>query len=175
MRPFYLLQKVVPAFCEEFRKLFLAYGLTFITFLHAGGRWEEFLREGHIHCTGSRGSRVLGTALLSVRDAHINALPDDGLNRGLLGMSETGREDAERLGIGRTEKTASLDWLSTQILGSISPCSGCLGASASTSPSSPSTAYLQGAKFNYNPQKPGGPSNVYHSNFVANLRIRVGV
>src|SRR5690606_24175712 len=54
----------------------------FFQFLHAGGRWEEFLRHCPLHDTGNRGSgarNVMGTALLSIlcghwRYAHINAV-----------------------------------------------------------------------------------------------------
>ncbi len=28
----------------------------FFQFLHVGGRWEEFLRDCPLHCTGNRGS-----------------------------------------------------------------------------------------------------------------------
>ena len=87
----------------------------------------------------------MGTVLLSVlsghwRYAHINAVRGDGINPGLLGMSGTVSEDAVRLAMYRIEETAGLDWLSTQILGSISPRSACRGSWTSTSPSSPSTA-----------------------------------
>lgn len=101
----------------------------FFQFLQAGGRWEEFLRECPLSYTGNRGSgalNVMGTVLLSVlsghwRYAHINALRGDGINPGLLGMRGTVSEDVVRLGMYRIGETVGLDWLSTQILGSISP------------------------------------------------------
>ena len=78
----------------------------FFQFLHAGGRWEQFLRECPLHYTGNRGSgalNVMGTVLLSVlcghwRYAHINGVRGDGVNPGLLGMSSTVSEDTVRLG-----------------------------------------------------------------------------
>jgi hypothetical protein len=84
----------------------------FFQFLHAGGRWEEFLRDCPLHYTGNRGSgalNVMGTVLLSVlaghwRYAHINALRGDGINPGLLGMRGTVSEDAVRLAMGRIEE-----------------------------------------------------------------------
>ena len=39
----------------------------------------------------------------------------------------------------------------------------------------PLYGHQQGAEIGYNPQKPGRPSHVYHSYFVANLRISLGV
>jgi len=104
----------------------------FFQFLQAGGRWDEFLRECPLSYTGNRGSgalNVMGTVLLNVlaghwRYAHINALRGDGINPGLLGMRGTVSEDAVRLAMYRIKETAGLDWLSTQILGSISPALG---------------------------------------------------
>lgn len=104
----------------------------FFQFLQAGGRWEEFLRDCPLHCTGNRGSgalNVMGTVLLSVlsghwRYAHFNALRGDGINPGLLGMSGTVSEDAVRLAMGRIDEATGLNWLSNQILGSISPALG---------------------------------------------------
>lgn len=45
----------------------------------------------------------------------------------------------------------------------------------STPPSSPSTDISKALKSAYNPQKPGRPSHIYHSYFVANLRVSLGV
>jgi hypothetical protein len=104
----------------------------FFQFLQAGGRWEEFLRDCPLHYTGNRGSgalKVMGTVLLSVlcghwRYAHINAVRGDGVNPGLLGMDGTVSEDVVRQAMYRIEETAGRHWLSTQILGSISPALG---------------------------------------------------
>ena len=115
----------------------------FFQFLQAGGRWEEFLRDCPLHYTGNRGSGAdnsIGPVLPSAlaghwRYAHINALRGDGINPGLLGMKGVVSEDAVRLGMGRIEEKAGLDWISTQILGSISPAlSACRGSSILMSP-----------------------------------------
>lgn len=155
----------------------------FFQFLQAGGRWEEFLRECPLHYTGNRGSgalNVMGTVLLSVlaghwRYAHINALRGDGINPGLLGMSGTVSEDAVRLAMGRIDETIGLNWLSNQILGSISPALGLPWILDIDVTVKPLYGHQQGAEIGYNPQKPGRPSHVYHSYFVANLRISLGV
>ncbi len=45
----------------------------FFQFLHAGGRWKEFLQDCPLHYTGNRGSgadNVMGTVLLSVLCGH---------------------------------------------------------------------------------------------------------
>lgn len=155
----------------------------FFQFLQTGGRWEEFLRECPLHYTGNRGSgarNIMGTVLLSVlaghwRYAHINAIRGDGINPGLLGMSGVASEDAVRLAMGRINETTGLDWLSTQILGSISPALGLPWILDIDVTVKPLYGHQQGAGIGYNPQKPGRPSHVYHSYFVANLRISLGV
>jgi len=155
----------------------------FFQFLQAGGRWEELLRECPLHYTGNRGSgadHIMGTVLLSVlnghwRYAHINGIRGDGINPGLLGLRGTVSEDAVRLAMDRIQESAGLDWLSTQILGSISPVLGLPWILDMDVTVKPLYGRQQGAQIGYNPQKPGRPSHVYHSYFVANLRISLGV
>jgi hypothetical protein len=101
----------------------------FFQFLHAGGRWEEFLKNCPLLYTGNRGSgalNVMGTIMLSVlcghwRYAHINGVRGDGVNPGLLGMDKTVSEDVVRLAMARIDERAGLDWLCGQIVGSIAP------------------------------------------------------
>ena len=99
----------------------------------------------------------------------------DGINPGLLGLRGTVSEDAVRLAMYRIEETAGLDWLSTQILGCISPALGLPWILDIDVTVKPLYGRQQGAEIGYNPQKPGRPSHVYHSYFVANLRISLGV
>ena len=155
----------------------------FFQFLQAGARWQEFLRECPLRYTGNRGSgadHVMGTVMLSVlsghsRYAHINGIRGDGVNPGLLGLSGTVSEDAVRAAMYRIEETVGLDWLSTQILGCISPALGLPWILDIDVTVKPLYGRQQGAEIGYNPQKPGRPSHVYHSYFVANLRISLGV
>jgi hypothetical protein len=155
----------------------------FFQFLHVGGRWEEFLRQCPLHYTGNRGSgasNVMGTAMLSIlcghwRYAHINAVRGDGINPGLLGMKGVVSEDVVRLGIARIEEKPGHDWLSDQILGSIAPALHLPWILDIDVTIKPLYGHQQGAEIGYNPQKPGRPSHVYHSYFVANLRMSLGV
>lgn len=155
----------------------------FFRFLHAGGRWKEFLKNCPLSYTGNRGSgaaKVMGTVLLSVlsghwRYAHINGVRGDGINPGLLGIGGTVSEDAVRLAMGRIEEKAGLDWLSGQVVDSIAPVLGLPWILDIDVTVKPLYGSQQGAKTGYNPQKPGRPSHVYHSYFVANLRISLGV
>lgn len=157
--------------------------LFFFQFLEAGGRWQHFLRDCPLTYTGNRGSgakNVMGTVLLSVlnghwRYAHINGVRGDGVNPGLLGMSGTVSEDAVRLSMYRIDETRGLDWVSTQILDSIPPVPGLPWIMDIDVTVKPLYGHQEGAEIGYNPQKPGRPSHVYHSYFMANLRISLGV
>ncbi len=90
-------------------------------------------------------------------------------------MSGVCSEDAVRLAMGRIEETAGLDWLSTQILAGIPPALHLPWILDIDVTVKPLYGHQQGAAVGYNPQKPGRPSHVYHSYFVANLRISLGV
>lgn len=155
----------------------------FFQFLHAGGRWEEFMRGCPLHYSGNRGSgarNVMGTVLLSVlsghwRYAHINGVRGDGVNPPLLGMEHTISEDAVRAAMKRIGETQGLDWLGAQIRDSIAPVLGLPWIMDIDTTVKPLYGHQQGAQIGYNPHKPGRPSHVYHSYFVANLRISLGV
>ena len=155
----------------------------FFQFLHAGARWEEFLRECPLFYTGNRGSgavNVMGTILLSVlcghwRYVHINSVRGDRLNPTLLGMAGTVSEDAVRAALRRMDETRSLKWLQGQILESIQPVLMLPWILDIDTTVKSLYGHQQGAQLGYNPHKPGRPSHVYHSYFVANLRISLGV
>ena len=155
----------------------------FFQFLHAGGRWKEFLSNCPLSYTGNRGSgaaKVMGSVLLSVlsghwRYAHINGVRGDGINPGLLGIPGTVSEDAVRLAMGRIREAEGIDWVSDQITQSIAPVLGLPWILDIDVTVKPLYGHQQGAQIGYNPQKPGRPSHVYHSYFVAGLRISLGV
>lgn len=155
----------------------------FFQFLHAGGRWEQFLQPCPLNYAGNRGSgalNVMGTVLLSVlcghwRYAHINAVRGDGINPGLLGMDRTVSEDTVRLAMKRIDQANGLDWLSSEVLDSIAPALSLPWILDIDVTVKPLYGNQEGAAIGYNPQKPGRPSHVYHSYFVAGLRISLGV
>jgi hypothetical protein len=155
----------------------------FFQFLQAGDRWQEFLRDCPLSYAGNRGSgaiNVMGTVFLSVlcghwRYAHINSVRGDRVNPGLLGMSGTVSEDTVRTALKRMEEKRSLAWLQQQILSSIEPVLGLAWIMDIDTTVKPLYGHQQGAQIGYNPHKPGRPSHVYHSYFVANLRISLGV
>lgn len=155
----------------------------FFQFLETGARWSEFLKECPLYYTGNRGSgalNVMGTVLLSVlcghwRFAHINAVRGDGVNPGLLGMSKTVSEDTVRMALSRIPEEAGNTWLRKQILQSIAPALMLPWILDIDVTVKPLYGKQEGSQVGYNPQKPGRPSHVYHSYFVAGLRISLGV
>lgn len=157
--------------------------LFFFQFLKAGGRWERFMEGCPLHYTGNRGSgacNVMGTVLLSIlsghwRYAHINSVRGDGINPALLGMERTISEDAVRGALKRIDESAGLAWLRREILDTIAPALEMPWVLDIDTTVKPLYGHQQGAEIGYNPHKPGRPSHVYHSYFVAGLRISLGV
>ena len=155
----------------------------FAQFLRVGGRWERFVSNCPLSYEGNRGSRVvdvLGTATLSVlcghwRYAHINAVRGDTLNPGLLGMSTTVSEDVVRRAMKRMEEDKGLAWLGGELRACVQPVlnqSWILDIDVTVKPI---YGHQQGAQVGYNPHKPGRPSHCYHSYFMANTRLCLGV
>ena len=154
----------------------------FAQFLHTSGLWQKFLDTCPLHYTGNRGSgarNVMGTLLLSVlsghwRYAHIASIRGDGVNPGLLGMDKTVSEDTVRAALRRLDETAALAWLSRQLLTCIEPLLALPWIMDMDSTVQPLYGHQQGAEIGYNPAKPGRPSHINHSYFVANLRLCLG-
>jgi hypothetical protein len=155
----------------------------FAQFLHLSGRWERFVGRAPLRYTGNRGSAVvdvLGTAVLSVlcghwRYAHMNAVRGDRLNPPLLGMGGTVSEDVVRGAWRRLEEAAGLDWLGEELQACVEPVLSqpwILDVDVTIK-----TIYgrQQGAELGHNPHKPGRPSHAYHSYFMANTRLCLGV
>ncbi len=155
----------------------------FFQFLEAGDRWREFLAGCPLDYTGNRGSgklNVMGTALLSIlcghwRYAHINSVRGDTVNAGLLGMERIVSEDVVRTALKRMDEEQSLRWVHGHILASISPALALPWILDIDTTVKCLYGHQEGAQRGYNPHKPGRPCHVYHSYFVANLRISLGV
>jgi len=155
----------------------------FFQFLQAGGRWSGLLADCPLSYEGNRGSgsrNVMGTLLLSVlcgqwRYAHINSVRGDQVNAALLGMDKIVSEDVVRGGLKRMDEEQSLRWVQRHILDCISPALGLPWILDMDTTVKCLYGHQQGAQIGYNPLKPGRPCHVYHSYFVANLRISLGV
>lgn len=155
----------------------------FAQFLHTGGRWEEFVEKCPLRYEGNRGSKVVdvvGTAVLSVlcghwRYAHINAVRGDKLNPPLLGMTGTVSEDVIRRAMKRIDERTGLAWLSEELRGCVEPVLSLPWILDIDCTVKPIYGHQQGAAVGYNPHKPGRPSHCYHSYFMANTRLCLGV
>lgn len=155
----------------------------FFQFLNEGRRWIEFLADTPLQYAGNRGSGardVFGTLLLSVlnghyRYAHINSVRGDGVNPGLLGMDKTVSEDTVRRALKRIDAEAGLLWLEKHLIDTIAPALVLPWILDIDTTVKPIYGNQEGAEIGYNPRKPGRPSHSYHSYFVANLRLALGV
>ncbi|HEY5852014.1 MAG TPA: transposase, partial [Lysobacter sp.] len=155
----------------------------FAQFLHTGGRWERFLENTPLRYEGNRGSRVvnvLGTAVLSIlcghwRYAHMSAVRGDTLNPRLLGMSGTVSEDVVRRAMKRIEEGSGLAWLSGELRACIEPVLSQPWILDIDVTIKSIYGRQEGAQIGHNPHKPGRPSHCYHSYFMANTRLCLGV
>lgn len=154
----------------------------FFQFLEVSGLWKNFLADCPLTYTGNRGSgklSVMGTIMLSImaghwRYAHINAIRGDGVNPGLLGMSKTVSEDTVRDALRRIPEDTGLKWLSKHLIASIEPMLKLPWIMDLDTTVKPLYGHQQGAEIAYNPTKPGRPSHLNHSYFIANLRLCLG-
>src|ERR1700683_1423857 len=151
----------------------------FIEFLKASGRFDEWVEECPLQYTSPNAPRkrdVLGTLLLAVlaghwRYAHINALRGDGVNPELLGMSKVASEDSVRRALLGIQEEAGEKWMKRHLKASYEPLLEEAWALDMDATVKPLYGHQQDAKLGYNPSKPGRPSHVYHSYFIANLRV----
>lgn len=156
----------------------------FAQFLHAGKRWDTLLEDCPLLYSGNRGSgahNVFGTAALSIlcghwRYLHMNAVRGDSLNGGLLGIDHIVSDDVVRHALNhKIDEKAALDWLQGHQRRTLEPLLALPWIMDIDSTVKPVYGRQQGAEIGYNPQKPGRPSHVYHSYFVAGLRLCLGV
>ena len=155
----------------------------FTQFLQTGGLWKKFLAGAPLQYTGNRGSAVidvLGTAALSIlcgqwRYAHINSVRGDSLNPPLLGMSRTVSEDVVRGAMKRIDEMAGLQWLSGELRECVQPVLSQPWIMDIDVTIKCIYGRQEGATLGHNPHKPGRPSHCYHSYFMANTRLCLGV
>lgn len=123
---------------------------------------------------------VLGTILLSVlsghrRYAHISAIRSDGVNPELLGMKKVCSEDSVRRAIQRADEEKVRDWQWSHLKRCYEPLLSEPWVLDIDTPVKPLYGHQEGAVVGFNPHKPGRPSHVYHTYFVANLRLVLDV
>lgn len=155
----------------------------FFQFLNEGRRWSEFIADCPLQYVGNQGSganHVFGTLFLSIlrghfRYAHINSVRGDGVNPPLLGMDKVVSADTVRRGLERIDATLGRNWLEKHLIDSIAPALTLPWILDIDTTVKPIYGHQEGAEKGYNPTKRGRPSHSYHSYFVANLRLALGV
>src|ERR1700752_4114902 len=151
----------------------------FIEFLKTSGRFEKWVEQCPLQYRSPNAPQkrdVLGTLLLAVlaghwRYAHINAIRGDGVNPELLGMSKVCSEDSVRRALLGIQEEEGEKWLRESLKSTYGPLLEEPWALDMDSTVKPLYGHQEDAKLGYNPSKPGRPSHVYHTNFIANLRI----
>jgi hypothetical protein len=155
----------------------------FIEYLKTSGVFENWVKDCPLQYASPNAPQkrdVLGTILLSVlaghwRYAHISALRGDGVNPGLLGMTKVASEDSVRRALSAMKEEATGPWLQKHLQASYEPLLEEAWALDMDATVKPLYGHQEDAQVGYNPQKPGRPSHVYHSYFLANLRIVLDV
>lgn len=156
----------------------------FIEFLKVSGMFEAFVSDCPLRFSSPNAPEVrdvLGTLLLSIlsghkRYAHITNIRSDGVNPQLLGMSSVVCEDSVRRSLAALDEHEAVAWLDRHLAHSTHPVLA-LGPWVMDIDNSVKPLYgkQEGAVKSYNPKKPGCPSHSYHSYFMGNTRLALGV
>jgi hypothetical protein len=151
----------------------------FIEFLKTSGVFDAWVDDSPLEYTSANAPQkrdILGTILLSVlsghwRYAHISAIRSDGVNPGLLAMKKVASEDSVRRALLGMKEEESDRWMQRHLKASYQPLLEEPWILDMDSTVKPLYGHQEDAKLGYKPTKPGRPSHVYHTNFIANLRI----
>jgi len=156
----------------------------FIEFLKVSGLYDAFIADCPLRYASPNAPDVrdvLGTLLLSIlsghkRYAHITNIRSDRVNPELLGMNVVASEDSVRRALAGMDETEAVNWLDRHLGHSTLPVLS-LGPWILDTDNTVKPLYgkQEGAVKSYNPRKPGRPSHAYHSYFMGNTRLALGV
>lgn len=156
----------------------------FIEFLKVSGLYDSFVAGCPLRYTSPNAPKVrdvLGTLLLSIlaghkRYAHITTIRSDRVNPELLGMKEIASEDSIRRALAAMDEVEGITWADQHLANSTRPVLA-LAPWILDTDNTVKCLYgkQEGAVKSYNPKKPGRPSHAYHSYFMANTRMALGV
>jgi hypothetical protein len=156
----------------------------FIEFLKASGLYEAFVANCPLSYSSPNAPEirdVLGTLVLSIlaghkRYAHITTIRSDQVNPELLGMTGVLSEDSVRRALSHMNEDQAVAWLDGHLANSTRPVLSLAPWILDTDNTvKPLYGKQEGAVKSYNPKKPGRPSHCYHSYFMANTRLALGV
>jgi hypothetical protein len=156
----------------------------FIEFLKVSGLYDAFVAECPLSYTSPNAPNVkdvLGTIVLSIlaghkRYAHITTIRSDRVNPELLGMEDVASEDSIRRALASMDESEAIDWADKNLANSTHPVLA-LAPWILDTDNTVKCLYgkQEGAVKSYNPKKPGRPSHSYHSYFMGNTRMALGV
>ncbi|HEY6252976.1 MAG TPA: transposase [Candidatus Angelobacter sp.] len=155
----------------------------FVEFLREGKQFERWVEECPIHMTSPNAptkADILGTYLLGVlggqnRYAHITALRNDAVTPKLLGMRQVMSEDSIRRSFKEVEVESAEKWQLSHLAKTYGPLLDEPYILDTDTTVKPLYGRQEGAVVGYNPHKPGRPSHVYHTYFLATLRLAMDV
>jgi hypothetical protein len=156
----------------------------FIEFLKVSGLYDVFVAECPLRYTSPNAPEVkdvLGTLLLSIlaghkRYAHITTIRSDRVNPELLGMEGVASEDSIRRALAAMDEAEAIVWVDRHLANSTRPVLALAPWILDTDCTvKPLYGSQEGAVKSYNPKKPGRPSHAYHSYFMGNTRMALGV
>ncbi len=90
-------------------------------------------------------------------------------------MHKTVSEDTVRDAFKKMDEPKALNWLSEELQNSLAPVLSQQWILDVDCTVKPIYGHQEGASIGYNPHKPGRPSHTYHSYFMANTRLCLGV
>jgi len=155
----------------------------FIDFLKTANLYMPWVQDCPLHRTSPNAAEVpdvLGTQFLTVlggnwRYAHVAALRCDRVTPGLLNMSETVSEDTVRRAFVNADADACAEWQRQHLRRTYEPLLYEPYILDLDTTVKPLYGRQEGATVGYNPSKPGRPSHVLHTYFIANLRLVLDV
>lgn len=151
----------------------------FAQFLRAGGRFDALCADAPLEYRSPNAPvvrDVVGTLLLGIlaghwRYAHLTALRFDEVAPALLGLGRVVSEDSVRRAVRRLDQIGGRSWLQRHLQSSYEELLTSLWVLDIDTTIKPLYGHQQGATLGYNPQKPGRPSHVYHTYWIATLRL----
>ena len=155
----------------------------FIDFLRTAELWEPWVAEAPLPYTSNNAPQkvdVLGTLLLSVlaghfRYAHVDSLRWDTVNPALLGMRKVVSASSARRAFVPADAEACAQWLQSHLQRCYEPLLYEPWILDVDTHVKVLYGHQEGAVPGYNPKKPGRPSHVLHTYFMANTRLVLDV
>lgn len=155
----------------------------FIEFLKTSKLFDDLIENCPLKFTSNNASNVrdiLGSMMLSIlsghtRYSHVTALRGESINAKLLGMEKIVSEDVIRRSLLGIDEDEGCAWLEHHLKKCYTPLLTIPWVLDLDATVKPLYGKQEGAEVGYNPKKPGRPSHVYHSYFIANIRFALGV